>query len=186
MQSHTPHFVLYSEASVDGESRPTWKFALQAVGEDDHFTAADSEPGTRSSRLELLAVVRGLEALEQPSRVTLLTRSRYVRRGIRRELNLWRERRWQCERFGRLVPIQDRDLWQRIDRALEFHQVECCAWTNDDEQAACKLNDSLSSCRPSTCSEDAGGSLAAAIGVVRQTVISSIAAIWRPPFTRAA
>jgi ribonuclease HI len=184
MQSQ-PHFVLYSDASVDGESRPTWKFVLQAVGEDDHFTAADCEPGTRSTRLELLAVVRGLEALEQPSRVTLLTRSRYVRRGIRRELNQWREQRWQCERGGRMVPIQDGDLWQRVDRALEFHQVECCAWSNEDEQAACTLGDLRSACRPSTCSEGSNGSLAAAIGAVRQT-ISSIASIWRPPFTRAA
>ena len=95
MQSQDPHFVLYAEASVDGASQPMWKFVLQAVGDDDHFTAADSEPFTRASRLELLAVVRGLEALEQPSRVTLLTRSRYVRRGIRRELNQWREQRWQ-------------------------------------------------------------------------------------------
>ena len=66
-----------------------------------------------------------------PSRVTLLTRSRYVRRGIRRELNQWRERRWRWERFGKLVPIRDHDLWQRVDRALQFHQVECCAWSDD-------------------------------------------------------
>jgi hypothetical protein len=91
MHPHNPHFLLYSESAIDGESRPTWKFVLQAVGDDEHFAAADTEPGARSSRLELLAVVRGLEALDQPSRVTLLTRSRYVRRGIRRELNHWRE-----------------------------------------------------------------------------------------------
>jgi len=32
-----------------------------------------------------------------------------------------------------LVPIRDHDLWQRVDRALEFHQVECVPWQFDIE-----------------------------------------------------
>ena len=106
---------------------------LQPIGGDQFLVAADVEPGTRGNRLELLAVVRGLEALEQPSRVTLLTRSRYVNRGIRRGLSQWRERKWRWERFGQLVPIRDRDLWQRVDRALEFHRVECCPAPFEEE-----------------------------------------------------
>jgi ribonuclease HI len=105
-----------------------WRFVLESVGGEDRTYAADMEPGARASRLELLAVVRGLEALDQPSRVTLVTRSRYVRRGLRRELSHWRERNWRWERFGQLVPIRDHDLWQRVDRTLEFHHVDCPSW----------------------------------------------------------
>jgi ribonuclease HI len=101
---------------------------LQSAGSEDCFTTADHEPETSRSRLELLAVVRGLEALDGPSRVTLVTRSRYVSRGIRLGLNQWREKGWHWERFGRLVPIRDHDLWQRVDRALTFHQVDCITW----------------------------------------------------------
>jgi ribonuclease HI len=188
MQPRIPHFVLSCEASIDGANRPIWKFVLQAVGDENHLAAADIEPHARPSRLELLAVVRGLEALDQPSRVTLLTSSRYVRRGIHRGLNLWRERRWRWERFGELVPIQDHDLWQRIDRALEFHQLECRPWSRDEERKSCQLavDDQAFDRHESQCAEKAVGTLAAAIGRVRQTVVSSIAAIWRPPFTRAA
>ena len=60
--------------------------------------------------------------------MTLLTANRFVRRGIRRDLCQWRERDWRWERFGQLVPIRDLDLWQRVDRALAIHQVECLAW----------------------------------------------------------
>jgi ribonuclease HI len=130
-----PHFLLFAEASAEGGSRPQWKFVLQSVGGDDRLTATDAEAASRPSRLELLAVVRGLEALDQPSRVTLLTRSRYVSRGLRRELTHWRDRRWRWERFGQLVPIRDHDLWQRVDRALEFHKVECCNWLGDEAMA---------------------------------------------------
>jgi ribonuclease HI len=69
--------------------------------------------------------VRGLESLGQPSRVTLVTKSRYVSRGFSCGLDSWRENGWQWERFGKMVPVKDLDLWQRVDQALKFHQVEC-------------------------------------------------------------
>jgi ribonuclease HI len=187
MQSLTPHYLLFSEGNFDGD-QPGWKFVLQAVGGDEHFSAADSESESRASRLELLAVVRGLEALAQPSRVTLLTRSRYVRRGIRRELNQWRERRWHWERFGNVVPIRDYDLWQRVDRALQYHQVKCCAWSNEDaadesmakSRALGRSKGRLSQQRPSAWN------IAAMFGELRRSVLAPIQSIWRPPFTRAA
>jgi ribonuclease HI len=132
-QACSPHFLLYSEATVRNAAAPRWRFRLRSVGSEDEFSAGDWEPESRSSRLELLAVVRGLEALDQPSRVTLVTRSRYVARGIRRELGHWRDRRWRWERFGKLVPIRDHDLWQRVDRALQFHQVKCITWPFEGE-----------------------------------------------------
>jgi ribonuclease HI len=128
-QARSPHFLLYSETCGQHCGAPRWRFTLQSVGSEDHFSASDLELENRASRLELLAVVRGLEALDQPSRVTLVTRSRYVTRGIRRELGHWRDRRWRWERFGQLVPIRDHDLWRRVDRALQFHEVECITWT---------------------------------------------------------
>jgi ribonuclease HI len=187
MQASHPHYLLFSESSFDDGNRPRWQFVLQSVGGEQHFAAADTEYATRASRLELLAVVRGLEALDQPSRVTLLTRSRYVRRGIRRELNQWRERRWHWERFGNVVPIRDHDLWQRVDRALEYHQLECCAWTAEVEASpaggmarACR-GTALRSSQP-----DHGWGIAAVLGGLRRSVLTPISSLWRPAFTRAA
>ncbi|MEM8944199.1 MAG: RNase H family protein [Planctomycetota bacterium] len=101
---------------------------LQNVESQRRFSAADSEPCDCGERLELLAVVRGLEALDGPSRVTLVTKSRYVSRGIKKGLAEWRANDWKWERFGRIVPVRDTDLWRRVDRALQFHQVSCQAW----------------------------------------------------------
>ena len=131
MSVAAPHFVLYSEsnrnrrAGADRSGR--WRFVLESVDGSDKVEAHDTEPEVRGERLELLAVVRGLEALDQPSRVTLLTTSRYVTRGLRYGLNHWRDNGWRWERFGRLVPVKNLDLWQRVDRALRFHHVECRA-----------------------------------------------------------
>jgi ribonuclease HI len=130
MKVATPHFLLFSE-SCRKSAHGQWRFVLQSIDGAQQFEAADQEPDARGERLELLAVVRGLEALEQPSRVTLVTPSTYVQRGIKYGLAEWRGQDWQWEHFGEMVPVKNRDLWQRVDRALGFHQLECRTWRFD-------------------------------------------------------
>jgi ribonuclease HI len=123
MKAATPHYLLFSESRHERE-RDQWRFVLRPVEGGGQLEAADAEPDVHGERLELLAVVRGLEALEQPSRVTLLTPSEYVNRGLAYGLDEWRANDWQWEHYGEMVPVKNRDLWQRVDRALRFHQLE--------------------------------------------------------------
>jgi ribonuclease HI len=127
MTAAAPHFLLFSDADRrPGESEcGDWRFVLQASDGSTRIEVKDAEPQTHGERLELLAVVRGLEALEQPSRVTLVTSSRYVSRGLTYGLRDWRDNNWQWERHGSMAPIKNHDLWRRLDRALDFHRVEC-------------------------------------------------------------
>jgi len=131
----TPHYLLFSEASRGEQSRSTWRFVLQDVESKQRFAATDSEPVAGGERLELLAVVRGLEAIDGPARVTLVTKSRYVSRGLQQGLPDWRANEWRWERFGRSVPVRDCDLWQRVDRALLFHEVDCQSWQFDGSES---------------------------------------------------
>lgn len=141
MTVSTPHYLLFSESNTPrpaeadhaqrGHSSGRWRFVLETVDGRTRFEAADEELESEEGRLALLAVVRGLEALEQPSRVTVVTPSRYVSRGFVFGLDEWRENGWRWERFGEMTPIKNRDLWQRIDRAMQFHQVECRVWRFD-------------------------------------------------------
>jgi ribonuclease HI len=124
------HFLLFSDARVDG-AEGIWRFVLAQVGASASLTATDNEPIVCRERLELLAVVRGLEAIDQPARVTLVTGSRYVSRGLKHGLAEWRMNDFQWERFGQLVAVRDYDLWRRVDRALQFHQVDCRLWHLD-------------------------------------------------------
>lgn len=140
-----PHFLLFSEAGVDdandaadGSGVGQWRFVLESVDGATKIEAADAEPRQEGERLELLAIVRGLEALDQPSRVTLVTSSRYVSRGLRFGLENWRENDWQWERYGQMTPIKNSDLWRRIDQAMQYHLVECRSFrceTADDLRA---------------------------------------------------
>jgi ribonuclease HI len=125
-----PHFLVYTEAHSD-PAGGRWRFAVRRDTGRLVLEAADLEPGIAGPRLELLAVVRGLESFDYPAQVTLITSSNYVRRGISYGLNSWRQSGWTWEWFGQMVPVKNRDLWQRIDRALEFHQVVCRSWRVD-------------------------------------------------------
>ena len=129
-----PHYLLFTEAKLSSQTNGLgnrWRFVLEEIGTTNRFEEADEEPGIHGERLQLLAVVRGLEALHQPSRVTLITPSKHVGRGIRRSLTQWRENDWQWERFGVMAPVKDHDLWMRIDHAMQIHEINCRIWQFD-------------------------------------------------------
>ena len=73
-----------------------------------------------------------------------------------------------------MTQIRDYDLWRRIDRALEFHTVECCVWQTAAEPA----HDSNSTARPAT--------LAGTLTTLGRGILSPLSSLWRPAFTRAA
>jgi ribonuclease HI len=124
MNASAPHFLLLSESSKAQEPG-RWRFVLRTTDGSQRLVADDVEPDVRGERLELLTVVRGLEALDQPSRVTIVTPSLYVRKGIEYGISEWRQTGWRWEFYGEMVPIRDSDLWQRLDRAMQFHQLRC-------------------------------------------------------------
>lgn len=127
-----PHFLLFCDAHVSNhaaaDTEPVggrWHFVLERIDAAERLEATDGERAQPRERLALLAVVRGLEALEQPSQVTLVTTSRYVSRGLRYGLSEWREANYSWEHFGMQKPIRNADLWQRIDGAMQYHEVAC-------------------------------------------------------------
>ena len=124
MKLTIPHYLLFSQVDrLDGTGR--WRFVLRTADGAERFEAADAEPGLSGERLELLTTVRALESLDQPSRVTLVDCGDSVWKGVQYGLPEWRANGWRWEFFGQMVPVKNLDLWQRLDRALAFHDVEC-------------------------------------------------------------
>ena len=131
MVAIAPHYLLLIETQCHLEGSAecgSWRFLLRQIDGTEVLEVSDLEPSLSGERLQLFAAIRGLEAIGQPSRVTLVTSSQYVMRGIRRDLNVWREMNWTWERFGELHPIKNQDLWRRLDHAIQFHHVQCRSW----------------------------------------------------------
>ena len=138
MKTVHPHYLLFAESQLDDfddeHSSGFWRFVLQATDSKWRFEAIDRESFQSEYRLALLAVIRGLEYLEQPSQVSLITASRYIRHGFRRGIAEWSANNWQWERFGEMIPVKNCDLWQRIHHAMNFHDVQCRVWRIDNPE----------------------------------------------------
>ena len=80
------------------------------------------ERDTTNNRMELMAVIAALEALKRPSRVRITTDSQYVKRGVTEWLAGWKRNGW---RTASREPVKNRDLWERLDKAIAGHQI---AW----------------------------------------------------------
>ena len=109
-----------------GELAGQWAFELTPIDHAEKpFLAEGRETNMSAHRLELLAFVRGLEALDDASWVYLNTQSRYVRHGLKYGLSGWKRNAWRWEDAGVWVPVKHADLWQRVDRAMDIHRL---AW----------------------------------------------------------
>jgi len=79
------------------------------------------EAATTNNRMELMAVIRGLEALTRPSRVRVYTDSQYVQKGISEWIHSWKRRGW---RTADKKDVKNVDLWKALEEQAARHEVE--------------------------------------------------------------
>ncbi len=78
------------------------------------------ETDTTNNRMELMAAIAGIEALKRACTVVVTTDSEYVRRGVEEWMARWQANGW---RTSDKKPVKNRDLWERLARALADHKV---------------------------------------------------------------
>lgn len=76
---------------------------------------------TTNNRMELMAVIAGLEALNRPCMVDLYSDSKYVVDAFNQHwIDGWIKKGWKR---GKNEPVKNIDLWKRLLKAKEPHQV---------------------------------------------------------------
>ena len=128
MDEGLAQYLLLAESVPGFRDSAGWRFVLLDAAGGQITAAADVEPRCTANRAATLAVVRGLEAIDTPGHVSLLTSSRYVKRALAHQLREWKQADWQWECFGCRRPVRNADLWRRVDRALQFHSVASHSW----------------------------------------------------------
>ena len=78
------------------------------------------ELNTTNNRMEIMAVIQGLQALKRPVEVTIYTDSQYVQKGISEWIASWRARGWKT---ANKKPVKNQDLWQTLDELVNQHHV---------------------------------------------------------------
>jgi len=79
------------------------------------------ESETTNNRMELMASIKGLEALKRPCKVKIYTDSTYVKNGITEWMPNWKKNNWKTKAKK---AVKNQDLWQRLDAETQKHQIE--------------------------------------------------------------
>jgi len=112
--------LLFTDGACAGNPGPGgWAALLRYREHEKELSGGD--PATTNNRMEMLAVIHGLEALQRPARVRICTDSQYVMKGVTEWLAGWKRRGWKT---ADRQPVKNVDLWQRLEAALTPHQVE--------------------------------------------------------------
>ena len=110
---------MYTDGACSGNPGPGgWGTVLIAGKHRKELSGGARE--TTNNRMEMMAVIRGMEALNRGCSVDIHTDSTYVMKGITEWLDGWKARGW---RTAARQPVKNVDLWQRLEQALDRHEV---------------------------------------------------------------
>ncbi len=111
---------LFTDGACSGNPGPGgWGVLLRWRGEEKELSGGEAE--TTNNRMELMAAIHGLEALNRGVMARLYTDSKYLRDGITKWIHAWKRNGWKT---AAKKPVKNADLWRRLDAALDRHRVE--------------------------------------------------------------
>ncbi len=111
---------IFTDGACSGNPGPGgWGAILRYNGVEKELSGG--APETTNNRMEMMAAIVALEALKRPARVRLHTDSTYLKDGITKWIHAWKARGWKT---ASKKPVKNQDLWQRLEAAIEAHQVE--------------------------------------------------------------
>jgi ribonuclease HI len=79
------------------------------------------EPLTTNNRMELIAVIKALEALKKPCRVRVVTDSNYVVQGMNSWIHRWLKTKWKNSQNQK---VANKDLWEKLLKLSRHHEIQ--------------------------------------------------------------
>ncbi len=111
--------VIYTDGACSGNPGPGgWGSVLMYNGHDRELSGGDAQ--TTNNRMEMMAVIMALESLKRACDVKIYTDSVYVMKGITEWIEQWKKRGWKT---AAKKPVKNVELWQRMELAVERHDV---------------------------------------------------------------
>jgi ribonuclease HI len=111
--------VIHTDGACSGNPGPGgWGVILDYNGTRKELSGG--EPETTNNRMELMAAIKALEALKRHCKVEMHVDSNYVKDGITKWIHGWKRNGWKT---ADKKPVKNAELWQRLDRALQQHDI---------------------------------------------------------------
>lgn len=100
------------------DCRGGWGVFVDRGAETFEFSGCERD--TTNNRMELMAVIRGLEIMNVQVPLEIHTDSQYVKNGITTWIKGWKKNGW---RTANKQPVKNQDLWERLDKVAAQRQV---------------------------------------------------------------
>jgi len=111
--------VMYTDGACSGNPGPGgWGAVLMSGKHRKELFGGEKD--TTNNRMEMMAVIRGAEAINNGSVIDIYTDSKYVMKGMMEWVEGWKKRGWKT---ASKQPVKNVDLWQQLEQALERHEV---------------------------------------------------------------
>jgi len=111
---------IYTDGACKGNPGPGGWGAWLRFGANEKELFG-GEKNTTNNRMELLAAIQALEALNRPCDIKLTTDSEYLRKGVLEWMQGWKKRGWKT---AAKQPVKNQDLWVRLDDAIQRHNIQ--------------------------------------------------------------
>lgn len=113
--------TLYTDGACSGNPGVGgWGAVLMFKEHEKRISGAEAE--TTNNRMELFAVISGLEALKEPCEVTIYSDSAYTVNGFNNGwVYEWEKSGWKKADNKQVLNV---DLWQRLLNLTKVHNVE--------------------------------------------------------------
>lgn len=122
--SSLPFVQLFTDGACSGNPGPGgWAYILRHPASGKVVEASGGESGSTNNRMELQAVISGLEALKRRTEVEIITDSQYVAKGCQEWLPGWKKNNWRRREGKQLKPLKNEEHWRKLDELLAQHQV---------------------------------------------------------------
>ncbi|MGH6746028.1 ribonuclease HI [Novosphingobium sp. PhB57] len=110
---------IFTDGACKGNPGPGGWGVLLRMGVHEKEMSG-GEPDTTNNRMEMTAVIKGLNALTEPCEITLQTDSKYVIDGITKWVHGWKKKGWIN---ASKQPVRNADLWHDLIEAVARHKV---------------------------------------------------------------
>lgn len=111
---------MFTDGACRGNPGPGgWGVLLRYGSNEKELYGA--EENTTNNRMELMAAIKGLEALSRQCDIVLTTDSQYVKNGITQWIDNWKRKGWKTS--GK-KPVKNVDLWQQLDGLVQQHTIQ--------------------------------------------------------------
>ncbi len=119
-----PVVKLFTDGACSGNPGPGgWAYILEHPASGSRREASGGAPLTTNNQMELQGLIEGLSALKSTSKVEVVTDSQYVAKGSHEWMPGWKRNGWMRKEQGKLKPLKNVELWQKLDELLSKHKV---------------------------------------------------------------